>query len=222
MSNTLLQVEDRIRAMLRDVNPDLPAVVSSQLRPLISARVQTMPGVEFGEAWTDSFLALVAGTEDYTLSALTLTNIRVLRLHSSKVELERVSMERMTGYKQGTSVSSGDPTCYAVWEDTTPNVKIRLFPTPWQTDALDKFGAVIPTEVVNDADVIPFPTDMLRALEYMVAVTALGTLTPEKAQALGVSPTTSGTFAEMGREALYWAKVRRNRMQRMGEVGVSG
>lgn len=219
MAGTRATQRDNIRDILTDLSPDFPGIGNDRLNRLIESQMQTMPGVQFGDAWVTGAVTLSPGVSDYTLSSLQMANVQLLRLTSQGWELKKRTAVEMEALRIGTTIPQGDPTDYHVWEDASQVLKIRLYQTPDKADTLDRFGQLVPAALTADSSAIPFPDPLLRALEKLVAATCVSVISEEQAAKLQIDKQgTVDSFRTEAREAIYWEKVRKARLDRSGYV----
>jgi hypothetical protein len=217
MSATLVQTRNRINELLTNLNPNFPGIGINRLNPLIESQMQTMPGIQFGDAWVTGAVSLtVAAGSDYTLSSLLAANVQMLRLTYDGSLLNKRNPLQMEGLRIGNVVQRGVPTDYAVWEDDAQALKLRVFPAPDANYTLDRFGQVVPANLSTDASVIPFTDPMLRALEKLVCATCIDALNDQQLENLGINRDLSQTFRGEAKVGIYWERVRRNRLDRQG------
>ena len=213
MAGTLLSVRTNIREMLRDLNPDMPALFDRRLKPLIERRMHHLAlQVPLGKGWSLAAVTLVPGTDDYTISGVQVRQIEMLRLASTKQILTKRTTEQMAA--QRANGGSANPYDFALAETATQTVTVQVFPIPKVADTLDRFGSVLPANLTTDASAIPFSEPMLGALEFDVMALCIGSISDEQAGKMQIDKSVGATYAALSREAVQDENTRRMETQR--------
>lgn len=174
MSDTRGAVKRRIRLRIDDMNPNDRAIDDERMDILIEDRMHLLAQeVGLGAVWTTTLVTLAASTWQYTLpTSVQYERVMDVVLRSLATPLDRVTHAEMTALRDG-GTATGDPTHYALFEDSSQQVNIWVYPTPTQVDYLDGLRAQIPTTLSSDSSAIPFSTPLLKALEKSVAAEAI-------------------------------------------------
>lgn len=179
MSTTLGAVKRGVRTYLDNLGASELVYGDPLIHKTVNAWLDMLASEgPIGQAWNTSWKAITAGTADYTVSTEH-TDILAIKLASQGWLLTPRGPQELESFRQGTTVSSGDPTDYALVESTAQALQIRLFPTPDKSDTLHALVAVVPTTVDEDADTINLGKAMARALEWFVASDIAGDKAPK-------------------------------------------
>lgn len=221
MAVRLDTLRTRVRSMLKDTNPSQYAVATYALDSTISQNLKRLAG-SLGQplAWDTSFVTLVAGTEDYTVSdAFDYHSIALFRTRSDGRLVERVSPELLERYRQGNDSAGGGPVMCCVLEakaaaGTNRSLTVRVWPTPGEADYLDALTAEFPVAVSADTDGIPLSDLGATALEYYVAAEALMAMSDDEVARLKMSKAVVPVWEKRAEAAEYDEFVRAARLRR--------
>ena len=104
---------------------------------------------------TTTTITQVVGTAEYTVTA---SKIRFIRDTVNAYKLEEVSLSALRSLDPGDD-STGNPTHYAVRQTSATTVKVRLWPIPVSTDALDVDIVSAVTDLAADGDIPVFASE---------------------------------------------------------------
>lgn len=196
MSATLAATRSNVKRIIGDVTPSNPAAGDDQYDRAIEGNMHFIGNqVGMGQAWVTSAITLVSGTYDYTLpGSVEYAQILDLRLVSQGWMLTRVTLEQMELLRRGPAAnqSQGDPTRYALWEDASQGVNVRLWQQPNKIDTIDLLRSVIPAVLSTETSSIPFSMSLLRVLERFAAVEIVSGMTDES---LAIAKKTRGVIS---------------------------
>jgi hypothetical protein len=190
-SNSRAGLEQNIRYLIDDLNPDQYAISSVRLHAFINAAMHLIANRTVLEKEAVTIVATVAGTYDYTLTGI-IADVRQVFLDTYGLELERMELEQLNSvYRQdsATPLLRGLPRFYALYETSAQANRIRLAPTPNLTaGSLKVHYSILPSSLTADTSTVPFPLGLLRVLERMVAAEAVLVMSAEdrKARMLGL------------------------------------
>lgn len=175
MSDTLVLVRNRIQVLLRTTNPGNPPVDAIEIDDEINRVLQelALDGL-VGKTWTDSFITLVAGDYDYTLSTTSSSEygaILSVRRHSDGQMLKRETPQVLEAMYNRVLPDKGLPERYSLSEQTDQSVVLKVGPAPptGTTETLDVMFEKLPGRVSVDADTIGLTRAGLAALELLTA-----------------------------------------------------
>ena len=175
MADTLLNVRRRVRLLTDDMDPNDYALDSDRLNTVIESRMHLMAQeVGLGASWVTGAVTLVASTWQYTLpTSVQYERITAVQFAAQNWLLDRVTPTEMLALHDGAGTTSGDPTHYALFEDTSQQINLWVFPIPNAAGTLNALRAQVPAALSTDATNIPFGSPLLRALEKGAAVDAV-------------------------------------------------
>lgn len=186
MSETLSTARINVRYMLNDVEPSNFAVSSMTLdRIILNKSVELGARVGTGLVWTASGVTLTVGSlSDYSLEdgAVQFERIVAGRINATGATMERVSFALINAAREGliSTASQADPTQFALWEDATQVVKMRVDTVPSTARTIDFMRSTLPLRTVADSTLLPFSNLMLVAVEKAAAVEAAAALPEEE------------------------------------------
>lgn len=220
MSETRLVCETAARVLIDDLDPAVYGTSNERLHEIVKHEAQRIARrVGLGEAWVSAAISLDTTSRDFQLPAsVQYANVQHLILDSRNWPLRKVPMETMNGHYMGftpfTSIK-GIPYRYAMWEDTTSTVNIRIFPVSVASDSITIFTRNQQAVLSADADLIPFSHDLLRTLEKSVAVKMWKSSTPDHRK---VSPEFVADLESEVEEGMAQERVRLIRMKRTDSI----
>jgi len=153
---TFLQLQDDALERL-----NLPTAVSSDARTRIKRYINEgyrllLADIGMGRARDSTAqISVVAGTEEYTVTAM---QIRAIRDTTNDLLLQEVSLVDLRGFDPGDD-ETGTPTHYAVRKAGATTLLVRLYPSPSANNTLDCDIVAAVTALSNDADVPVIPED---------------------------------------------------------------
>jgi hypothetical protein len=175
MSDTLGNVERRIRDLIDDGAPSAYAVSQMRMWRVINAQIHQI-GVlaDMGQAWSTSVFTTVDGTSDYTLPTTTTAEYAAIVMlkdatHGTlieKADTETIEALRQTG---STAVVKGFPVRFSLLEGATQVVTVRLYPVPNGAYAIDLLRSLLPVRLTSLSAVVPLARDLMMALELRCA-----------------------------------------------------
>lgn len=212
MSQAYVDIRDRIRRLIHDVDPNRPAIGTLSMNAMIEGKSIEYAGRSFRHDESVQTVTLVAGTYDYTLTGEIFGVQEVLR-NSDGYSLTRRTMEYMNEhYRQDTSnpVSRATPTDYGIFElqgttdASAQRVRIRVGPTPptGTTETLKVYSQIIPslqvsydyygddnTSVGSADNIFGVKSDnfIVEAVVHAVAADCVLLLNEEERKRLGIS-----------------------------------
>jgi len=179
VSATLSTTRQNVRYLLGDIRPSNYARSSQDLdRIILDKAVSLGSRVGLGLTWTASQVTLTAGsTADYTLSAATTQFDRIIaaRINATGYTLRKVSFDHINSlreYLTSTTAGQGDPTAFALWEDATQVVNMRIDTVPSTARTIDFLRSTLPSQTVADSTTLPFSDLFLRTVEKAAALEA--------------------------------------------------
>ena len=220
MAGTLLSVRTNIREILRDLNPDLPALMDRRMKPLIERRMHALAlQIALGKSWSLAAVTTVAGTSDYTISSVQVRQIERLRRASDNFILRKRTTDWIANSRMYQGTASGSaPTDYALAETATQTVTVMLWPTPQSVDTIDRFGGVLPTNLTTDATAVPFSEAMLGALEFDVAALCILSMSDEQRGKMGIGDGYAQTLQGQAQQVVKLENSRRMETQRQSTL----
>ena len=194
MSETLSTARTNVRYMLNDTEPSQFAVGGLKLdRIILNKSVELGARVGTGLDWATSGVTLTVGSlADYILEDATVWFERIIaaRINATGNTLERVSFYEIQLEREGliSTTSQSDPTKFALWEDSTQKVRMRINTVPATARAIDFMRSTLPSRTVADATTLPFSDLMLVALEKASALEAASGFSDETRARLELAP----------------------------------
>ena len=186
MSETLATAANNIRQKLHDTDPSRYAIDTPlTLYRIIIANAQRLASeLNIGRYWISSaFTTSVNSTADYTLSSSAkYLNVYQIRDTYFGRLLTQCSLGEIETARYGITTSNlraGDPLFFAMWEDNTQVVNIRLDRVPTRAVAMDVEVSALPSSTYTDATVLPFGDNFLRTVEYAAALEAAAGFTED-------------------------------------------
>lgn len=225
MSETLATARQNVYYKLNDPGPsrrvDFGLGSPRVDRVILDVAMRLGPRVGMGLVWTASQVTLTAGSlADYTLSAATTQFDRIIaaRINATGETLERVSFLEVNGMREGltSTGSQGDPTAFALWEDATQIVNMRVNTVPIASRTIDFLRSTMPSRTVADATTLPFSDLMLSAVESEAAGVLLDGMPADKAAELRIDKAFAGTLHGDALSAMKQERERLDRLQRKG------
>lgn len=219
MSATLSVVRDGIYELMRDTNPFDRAVDPLTAARVIVHKAQEIGGrVGYGPEWVASAFTLVSGSlDDYNLpSALQYSQVQLMRIPATGLLIRRTSLEAVNRLRNGIVTGTGpggDPTWFAIWEDASQVLKIRINTVPDQARQIDVFRSAIMASTYTDGTVLPFSDPLLRVIEKAVALELLASLTQEERSRLRLNPEVAELWAADVQTGIRLEQERRSRLR---------
>lgn len=175
MPDTVANVRRRVRQLIDDLNPNDTAIDSERLTTVLENRMHAMAQeVGLGPVWVTGAITLAANDWEYTLpTSIQYNRVLQLQLNSQEWLMERLSPVELTALRDGSGDMTGDPTHYALFEDTSQQVNVWLAPTPVAVDTINILRSQVPAALSTDATNVSFSDPLLRALEKAAALDAL-------------------------------------------------
>lgn len=225
MSEIRSACEASVRLLLDDLDPSSYGITSERLHEIVKHEALRMGRiVGLGASWSSGAVSLVQSTRDYVLptsaSTIEYQNVQHLILDSRNWPMTRVSMDVMDSYYMGYipfSNAVGVPYLYTMWEDSTQQVNIRIFPTVALPDSITIFTSQSMTVLASDSDTIPFGRDLLRALEKSCAAKAWKAISPDKRK---VGPELIADLQTEAQEGVQAERVRMIRFKRTSAMAL--
>lgn len=225
MSKTLLELVAATRVHLKDLSPADYVFSSDFIKAKLdnAARNVVAPKLRLGQTYNATALAIDPSSEIYTLPGTTeYAEIRQVRLDSLGREVQIKSIDFLRSLWSGImdrSRVTGDPFYCAIWEDTDQKAKLMLYPWPRRADALGLFSSVMPAQLVNDTDVLPFDESACTASEYQAAGEILATASDRQLTALDQNANAGATFLQLAQGCIADSVLRHDRMRGVGSTG---
>lgn len=172
MSDTLLNVSQRIRTLIVDEDPSDYAINDNRMWTLIDKQVQEIATrIGLGQSWITNAFTTADGQSDYAMPAGEYAQVVELKDVPHGRLIRKIDTEAMETSRQTFSnvFIKGFPWWFSLIEDTNQVLTVRLYPQPNGAYQMDALVSTIPTRIAAAADVIPFPRDILAALEMRVA-----------------------------------------------------
>jgi hypothetical protein len=220
VSDTATLVGARIRSRLNATNISSPALDEEPLFAAINdSLIELAHDGIVGKTWTDSFVTLVAADYDYTLSTTSSAeyeSVWAVRRHSDGLILNKRTPARLEEMYNRQSASRGRPTDYALFEDTSQGVSIRVGPTPdGSTESLDIMFEKIPGRISIGTDTIGLSRAGLGALECLACAKLFERLSPALLDQLDLGVNAGASFL---REAEKLKAAERQRLHSMSSA----
>jgi hypothetical protein len=166
---------------------DVPAMKLDRI--ILDKAMELGALVGLGLVWTESQVTLTANSlADYSLGAATTQfhQIVAARINATGQTMEKVTFDEINRLREGMTVASGtgDPFRFALWEDATQIVRMRIDSVPTLARTIDFMRSALPSRTVADSTTLPFSDLMLVALEEASAAKAAAGLDDETAARL--------------------------------------
>jgi hypothetical protein len=227
MSETVAAARVNIRYHLNDTEPGNFAISSMALdRIILNQSVLLGARVGTGAVWTESVVTLTANSlADYTLGSPTqMALVATARINATGQTMERVSFDEINAMREGmtsTSQNVGDPQYFALWETTTPSVKMRINSVPSAARTIDFLISTMPVRTVSDTTTLPFSDLLLAALEYKCAALAVKRMPAAVIERLNIAQGVVEDWQALAESAIRQDRERQDRIARRGYgVGV--
>lgn len=221
MSETRAVIRDEIRQMLSDNSSDNPAWTDERINRAITRHMRIIGNeVLMGKAWVTSAVTTVVGTADYTLpTGVEYAQILSLKLLPFNSYLRPQTIEWIELARQGATLGQGIPNAYALWEDTSQVVNLRLWPIPNAIYTIDLERSIIPGALTSDSATVPFSENLIIGLEYRVAAEMAGIGTDEQLQVAGLGPNAGAAFSSMAEQVIRRERERISRVYSVPGIG---
>ena len=183
MSDTLTNVEARVRDLTDDRDPSNYAISQRRLWRMIDTQVQEIGArIGMGQAWSTTVFSTADGTDDYALpttSSAEYAQIIMLKDATHGTLIQKADNETIESYRQtgSTAVIKGFPLRFSLLEGITQIITVRLYPVPNGVYAIDLLRSLLPTRLTAATDVLPFARDVLTAVELRAAARAARSMT---------------------------------------------
>jgi len=221
MSETLIQSAVNVRYLMRDRKAAQYAVDTPELYRCVISNAQRLAAeCGHGAEWIAGIATLTVGSlADITL--LTTVEYRMigrLRIAETQWQLDKLSLNEINDLRIGltSSSSQGDPTAYAMWEDESQHVKIRLNTVPSTARTLDALRESVVPEAYTDATVLPFVSEFLRVIEKAAALELVAKLSMEEVQRIQLNLSVLPQWKEDVERGMHEERRRKARLQRRG------
>ena len=221
MSETLSVARRNVRQLLRDLNPTPFAFAGTEVdRALIASSLKVGSQIGLGFDWDTGVVTLTVGsTADYTLGAATTQWDRVIlaRIADTGETLEKVSVAEINEMREGlisTSGGGGDPSAFALWEDATQIVQMRIDTIPTAARTIDFLRSNMPSGTIADSTTLPFSDLGLRAVEFDAAAALAGKASQAILEKLGLGPGAVQVFASNYMDCMKEDRARRVNLTR--------
>lgn len=186
MSETLDTAAREVRYLLKDLTPSNPdGLLDTDIyRALVRNAQRLASDVGQGEEWVTSIVTLTVGSlADYTLTESTTQEymgITLMRIADTGRTIPRVSLPEIDSLRQGliSTSSQGDPYCFALWEDSSQAVKMRINSVPSVARTLDAMRSSVMPAAYTSTTTLPFVADFLQVV-HKAAACELAASTPE-------------------------------------------
>lgn len=213
--------------MLRDMNTSDPIASDYTYDEAIDRHAFLLSSRAYMVPTAVQTVSLVASTYEYTMTGVQAQSISSAILNSTGRELVFVPWDEFNAYWRQDSAepqSSGTPVEYSFREKATDpenDLLIRFGPTPSATDAVDIFIAQLLEQGATPAPaflgtagstVIPFPDDLIRGLQLLVAAEIAGVASEDRLAKRGLSANAARVFASQAEPAIKSYNVRARRM----------
>lgn len=200
MSGTVASVKRNVRLLTGDIALHDPAVSSDRLDRLILSKSAEMTGqVLPGTSWSTAALTLTVGALDKAFSStagLEYDAILALRFQDNGQIVERQPENVVEAMLEGWTNQTARPSFFYLRESTANVLTARFDVAPDSAYVLDALIATTPSQAVDDATVIPYPTEVLRAIEKAVAATAIIGMTDEQLAKCGINRALAGEYKQ--------------------------
>lgn len=209
MSDTLDNVETRIRAQIHDVATDPVVSPETMIVEINNALLDLATEGLVGKVWTDSWIALIANTYTYNLATTSSAEygaILSVRRHSDGMILNKRSPQILEAMYRRNPIDVGRPDDYALIESTGQVMQMRVGPCPAAGDlpeSLDVMFEQIPGRVAQGTDTIGLSRNGLAALENLAASYICASLNQDALDKLRLPPTAAQTFAGRAENAKH-------------------
>lgn len=220
MIQTVGTTKRNIRQLTNDTQPGRYACSGERMLQLIDAHLQLLTDeLNYADTWTTGAVSYAAGTSEYALPAGEYRVVSEVKRHSDGVLLARRAWDVVDAMNQSQSPIQGNPTDYALYEDTALTSRIKLFPTPNTSGTLDMFFSVAPSALTwDDTTAIGLSTAAMRLLEARVAAEIVAGLTPKQADELKMGPGAAAAFSDRAKALLAQEKERTNAIRRTDRI----
>mgnify|MGYP001595497823 CR=1 FL=1 len=220
MPDTLTNVRRRVRLLTDDLDPNAPAIDSERLNTLIENRMHlTAAEVGLGPSWITAAVTVAADDYDYTLpTSIQYQRVIALQLNSLEWLMERVTHLELQAMRDGPGPVTGAPPHNALFEDTSQQVNLWLYPTPRVADTINVLRAQVPAALSTDATNIPFSDPLLRAMEKSCALEAILLMDPEERSKRKATLDTAGRWEREISRATHLERVRIGNLRRSDKV----
>lgn len=221
MSETRAVVREEIRLMLGDTSSSDSSFSNEQINRAIQRHMRLIGNeVLQGQAWVTSAITTVAGTSDYTFpSGVEYAQILTLKLQPYNAVLRPVTLEWIELSRQGTTLGQGVPYTYAIWEDTSQTVNLRLWPVPNAVYTIDLERSIIPAALTAETSTLPFSENLITALEYRVAGELLAHADDNVMKQLGIGPMLIQSYQQTADRAMRKERERLSRLYSVPGIG---
>lgn len=222
MSATLSATRVNVRHHLNDTALGNPAVSSLILdRIILNAAMHLGSKIGLSLVWTASQVTLTAGSlSDSTLGAATTQFDRIIaaRINATGQIMEKVSFDEINRLRAGltNTASQGDPQYFALWEDATQIVQMRIDTVPASARTIDFLRSSLPSRTVADATVLPFSDLMLPAIELASAAQAVIRLPQATLDHLKLDRGIVAEWKQQSNELVRQERERQDKIQRRG------
>lgn len=220
MAETVSVVRRRIRLTIDDMNPNDTAIDSERMNNLMQNRMHFMAQeVGLGPSWVTGAVSVVVGTYQYTLpTSIQYERVTAVQLNSQEWQLERVTHSEFLALRDGSGDVQGPPTHFTLFEDTTQQVNLWLFPTPIVTDTLNVMRAQVPAALSAEGTSIPFSSPLMAAFEKAVAIDAVLLMDAEERERRKAVLDVIPTWNQEVRRAIRLERVRIGNLRRSDRV----
>lgn len=202
MSETLATAAEGIRIDLRDTDPANYAVDTIELYRTIISNAQVLATrTGLGMAWATSAFTLIPGSlADYTLPVGSYQRIAAIRIAATGLLLWKVGIDQIDVYRQGLiagQTAGGDPSFFAMWEDASQLVNVRIDTVPSKARTVDVLRVLTPTTGYTDSTVLPFDDSFLSVVETASALELMQKMPQADRDRLGLNAEVSNNWQQV-------------------------
>ena len=207
MSQTLADVERRVRYHLRDRKSQGGAYTSPEYAQCIEANMREVAGqLLLGESQVLGLVALQPGVQFYSLTVAgqDIEGIRYLKTASDGLPVTIVAPNVFEAWRAGDTVTSGSrgrPQIAMMRESDAQVTQLGFWPIPAVADTVDGYRSLLPARfftagtgamaLLPGATIIPFDDEGCDALCYRVAAELFGRMTDGDRTALRLASTSA-------------------------------
>lgn len=217
MSQTVYVTGRNVRNLINDTTPGDYVCADERLRLLIDTHVQLLSDeLNYADTWSLAAVTFVSGTYEYSLATGDYRVVAEVRRSADGVMLQRRPSDVISGMRQGANntITAAKPTDYAIYETSSGQAKIVLFPTPNASGTLDVFQSVAPSPLTDEASTIYLGTAGLRLLEHRVAAAIVSALTDEQRDKIKMGQAAMAELKETSERLLQNEKERTHTIRR--------